>query len=611
MVAIGLEEIDFREERLSFEIVGYSGVDGMTVSVLDANTLSLTWRAPSVAYVVTYVDGAQAEAKVRDLDKRIFLERRVKTQIKHGSLGRQVMLLDFPPEITDQDVRRIVGSNQVERRKPVTFDTTQAAEHIRRHIDSIPGVQITRFEQAVFDGAGGTYSARVHFGSWTQTRDVFNRCYEHCFPFIGNKTFCSLQLPDPIQYAITISAPQYHAQRKSWDDLLTTVQDKDRLRLSIAPCDMIYIIRVEGEDKKAVGSLKVRVESIAAGEKLEGWHPSLSQQFMDSVLQDTEALLRIDRRLRSVKAYGERGSIEAARALVNSELALLESQEQTVLLERQSVGFFVTRGLAILKEELGDENATLLVSSVPAKVIIKGGEAARHTLNRLLEESLNASDIIPRAGGTGEATCPICYDVVTLPIKLGCGHAYCSTCIRHFLTSASIFPLVCMGDEDTCHVPIPIPVFQRFLPIQQFTNLLETAFIAHIDHQPQDFRYCTTPDCRQVYRCNTSDTASIIHCPSCLSSVCSACHEEGHEGMTCAERKLNNDPEEQQRLTDEFATESGFKKCPQCAVWIEKAEGCNHMQCKCGAHICWVCMRIFNNARSVYAHMTPAHGGNL
>ncbi|KZP26845.1 hypothetical protein FIBSPDRAFT_781658 [Athelia psychrophila] len=319
MVAIALEEVDFRQERLSFEIMGHSGRDGMTASALDANTLTLTWRAPSFAYIVTCVDGAQAKAKGHELDRKICRGRQVKTQINQHSLGRRVLI-------------------------------------------------------------------------------------------------------------------------------------------------------------------------------------------------------------------------------------------------------------------------------------------------RLIEESLHVSNIVPRADHTKEDICPICHDVVTLPIKLSCGHAYCGACIRHFLTSASTFPLVCIGDEDKCHAPIPIPLVQRFLPIQQFTNLLETAFIAHIDHHPRDFKYCTTPDCRQVYRCTTSDAASIIHCPSCLSRVCSACHEEGHEGMTCAERKLNNDPEEQERLNDELASQSGFKKCPQCTTWIEKTEGCNHVECKCGAHICWVCMGIFD-AGSVYRHMRTDHGG--
>ncbi|KZP08461.1 hypothetical protein FIBSPDRAFT_901272 [Athelia psychrophila] len=397
MVAIGMERVEFRQEHLSFEIMDHSGGDGMTASALDANILTLTWRAPAIAYTVTYVDSAQAETK---LDKRIFLGRRLGAQISERSPGRQVLILGLPPEVTDQDVKRI------------------------------------------------------------------------------------LRLPDPIQYTITISAPQYRAQRKLWGDLLATVQDKEQLKLSIALRHSIHIIRVEG-------LAYITVTAAPNGEGVRRARP---------------------------------------RALVNSELALLESKEQMVPLKCQSVRFFVARGLAILKEELGDEN----LSPRP----------------------------LPRTGDTGEATCHVCHDVVTSPIKLGCGRAYCSACIRHFLTSASTFPLVCMGDEDTCHVPIPIPVFQRFLPIQQLTNLLETAFITHIDHQPQDFKYCTTPDCRQVYRCNTSDTASIIHCPSCLSCVCSACHEEGHEGMTCAERKLNNDPEEQERLTDDFAIQSGFKKCP-------------------------------------------------
>ena len=30
---------------------------------------------------------------------------------------------------------------------------------------------------------------------------------------------------------------------------------------------------------------------------------------------------------------------------------------------------------------------------------------------------------------------------------------------------------------------------------------------------------------------------------------------------------------------------------------------------RCGAHICWVCVRAFPNSESTYAHMGTAHGG--
>lgn len=78
--------------------------------------------------------------------------------------------------------------------------------------------------------------------------------------------------------------------------------------------------------------------------------------------------------------------------------------------------------------------------------------------------------------------------------------------------------------------------------------------------------------------------------------------------MSCAERKLHDDPVEQERLNDQLAMRSGFKKCPECKVWIEKTEGCNHMACKCGAHICWVCMSVFT-PNTIYGHLSATQGG--
>ncbi|KAF7970146.1 hypothetical protein HWV62_24924 [Athelia sp. TMB] len=600
----------FRGEQLKFETLDHGRGDGMSASTLDPNVLTLTWRGPSAPFLVTYESAVEANAKVRALDRKVFLGKRVKVEVNRQqncfSVGAEVLIRNLPPDASDDDVKRFAGCDHIERRSFCDFDVDQVPGHILRYIASIPGVQLIRLENVVVDSVGGTYSVRAHFGSWAQTRDVHNQCNKRRFPFIGNSAFLWLRLPDPIEYNITIPISQYRAQEKERDALVKSIKDEDGRKLTIVPRDRVSVIRVGGEDKKAVGSLKVRVESIAAGEKVDGWHSSLSQRFADRVLRDTGAFLRIDRRLRALKVFGEPGSIAAARAIVDTELAHLESLEQIVLLKRQSIRFFVTRGLAMLKAELGEDNAALDVSSAPPKVIIRGGEAARHTLNRLISESLDTANTA--CGDVNEATCPICYDAITLPIKLGCGHAYCSACIRHFLASASSFPLVCMGDEDKCHIPIPIPVIQRFLPVQQYTNLLEQAFITYVDRHPEDFKYCTTADCRQIYRCDKSKRGTIVHCPACLSSVCAACHEEGHEGMTCAERKLQNDPEEEERLNEQLAREAGFKKCPRCSVWIEKTEGCNHMECRCGAHLCWVCMEVFD-AQSVYPHMSSAHGG--
>jgi hypothetical protein len=34
--------------------------------------------------------------------------------------------------------------------------------------------------------------------------------------------------------------------------------------------------------------------------------------------------------------------------------------------------------------------------------------------------------------------------------------------------------------------------------------------------------------------------------------------------------------------------------------------GCNHMNCKCGVHICWICLGIFD-PNDIYDHMARDH----
>jgi hypothetical protein len=164
-----------------------------------------------------------------------------------------------------------------------------------------------------------------------------------------------------------------------------------------------------------------------------------------------------------------------------------------------------------------------------------------------------------------------------------------------------------MGDEATCSTPISIPIIQRYLTKQRFDHLIDVVFSSHIQSNPQKFKYCTTPDCTQIYQC---DTGKQFHkCPSCFSEICSSCNEEAHEGMTCEERRIQSNPAEQERLTDEWIQSNNIKPCPSCNILTEKAGGCNHITCtKCKKHFCWICMGIFEEG-TIYRHMSQAHGG--
>ncbi|KAF9468805.1 hypothetical protein BDZ94DRAFT_1244632, partial [Collybia nuda] len=127
------------------------------------------------------------------------------------------------------------------------------------------------------------------------------------------------------------------------------------------------------------------------------------------------------------------------------------------------------------------------------------------------------------------------------------------------------------------------------LPPQKFNHLVNIVVSTYVNQHPEDFKYCTTPDCVQIYCCDAGEQK----CPSCFAEICSFCHEGAHRGMTCVERALHSNQLEQGRLNEHWAAENGVRKCPSCSVWMQKIDGCNHMVCTCGAYICWVCMLPF------------------
>ncbi|KIJ15160.1 hypothetical protein PAXINDRAFT_77956 [Paxillus involutus ATCC 200175] len=382
--------------------------------------------------------------------------------------------------------------------------------------------------------------------------------------------------------------------------------------LSVHDAGNIVRIRLSGSAKEAMGAMKVRVENLAKGEMVEGWHRSFcfsNNPFLRRVFVETGAYVRADWKRQSLKVYGPPRAVDHARNVIKNELERLAPLDYTVTLLRRSVGFFVREGIPQLKETLGENNVRFATFS--RKITVTGSEEARHALECLIALSLKGDHVLPNTS-QGEQTCPICYDDVTSPQQLGCGHVYCAACLRHFLSSAldsDQLPLTCLGDEARCHVPIPIPTIQQFLPPTSFNRLLEAAFDSHVSKHPEEFKCCKTPDCTQLYRpVRPRDPAKTLHCPSCFAAVCNACNEDSHEGLTCAQSRLRKNQAEQDRLNDAWIASQGgrVKKCPRCSVPIEKTYGCNHMTCRCGAHVCWVCLGIFT-AETIYPHLHTAH----
>lgn len=618
-IAVGLDGLEFRAENLRFEFAENAPANAMGISISqNSDLLTISFPAPSASMVVTYPTMDQARAKAQTLNKSILKGRRIKVEMNQPPQAgpalqhycpSSIKISGLPPDITSSEIAQFADSISVRQIKSNVYNLQDAIDALRQRLRDLQDGGISSFE--VTERLDGI-DVRVRFDSRElaeAARDSMDG--KRLAPDLPS---FRLWLPDPLHFITTIPVQQYHAQKRQWDALAAPREDRSaQLRIRI-PDNKRAMVRVSGNDKKIVGSLKVRVETLVAGERLDAtcWHRSFNsvhgQQFLAKVHSDTGVHVRVDWRIPALKMHGDGDAKEMARQMIVEEVARLALLEWTVLLKRVSVGFFVRKGLAALKEILGEHSVTLDLASRPCKLTLKGGEDARHALNRLMDQSLEELDFDQPLGNEVNSVCPICYDEVSYPVVLGCGHMYCTACIRHYLTSAydtKGFPLACMGDEDKCRVPISIPIVQKFLLPQQFNQLINVAFATYLDHHPQDFRYCPTPDCTQIYRCNVD---TVLKCPSCFAAVCSACHEEAHDGMTCAERKLHNDPAEQDRLNETWASARGVKKCPSCQVWIEKTEGCNHMACNCGAHICWVCMGVFAK-ENIYTHLSNVHNG--
>ncbi|KAF9554428.1 hypothetical protein CPC08DRAFT_766723 [Agrocybe pediades] len=625
-VAAGLEGIDFRGDGLSFVMDANTMDTGMGEATNKRPFILVSWDAPSDTFIATYSSLEEAREKAKELNMKDWKGRQIRVFINQPPPGSSaarhffnpasIKILGLPYGTSiDYGLFEFLGSMNVRKLKSSIFDLPTSFDIIRRTLSRCNGVQMDTYE-IMNNGERGEAKVKVNFAEWEDAQRAHTSILG--VP-AGPPKFRFTVSQQPVRYTIKIPRQQYEAQKRQWNEL------SERQREIDAYVDVKFgdrgdvFLRVLGKDKKAISTLKVAIERMVAGEKLDAtcWHSSFTsvdgRRCLNHIMKEKTVFIRHDFKSQSLRAYGETRSIEEARSMVLQEIRRISRNEITRdIVGRGSVGFFVREGLGKLAELLGEGNVKLDLASRPCKVTVKGGDEAKHHLQRLIDESQAKAAFHEGAGlphfGVTE-TCPVCMDDVSNPEELACGHTYCSSCLKLFLTSAADgkkFPIVCIANDASCNVPLSIPLIRRFLPVQAFQSLMEAAFVLHLDQHEHELKYCTTPDCKQIYRRRTD--VAVLKCPSCFSAICAACGGGAHDGMACTERRLHSNPEEQEQLNNALATAIGYEKCPRCNIWIERVDGCNHLTCECGAHICWSCTGFFS-LDEIYEHMIIVHHG--
>jgi len=255
-------------------------------------------------------------------------------------------------------------------------------------------------------------------------------------------------------------------------------------------------------------------------------------------------------------------------------------------------------------ERFGKTAARLNVMTSPKTITIHGSSDDADWARAVLrEECGQATDTTSHV--EEHLTCVVCWCDITEAYKTPCGHVYDRECFVNQCLSAGDenIPIRCLGSSGGCQAVISFIELESALTRDQLDKLLERSFMRYIRTHPGSYQYCPTADCDQVYE--VSDDAKIYTCSTCLTSICTKCGAINHEGLTCDQYKSA-------KIGDEAFEEwkkNGANDCPKCESTIQKSEGCNHIECKaCGAHICWVCLRVFSMGSETYGHMRAEHG---
>jgi hypothetical protein len=334
---------------------------------------------------------------------------------------------------------------------------------------------------------------------------------------------------------------------------------------------------------------------------------------LKSIENELHVVITRDKSKRQLQFYGPPEKFQQA---VHRIIEILREESATsyeIDLKPHQFSWTIHGGFKSIEEALGKNVAVFNV--VSKRIAINGTEQQYETALAIMGGK-RAVKIRSLSDGPSrpEGDCPICFCEADKPIQTSCNHTYCLECFEECCKSAAStsndeFQIKCQGNEGTCSTVFTLRELKDHLSSSVFEIVLKSSFEEYIQRHPEAFHYCPTPDCGYVYRCTTTSGSKppAYTCPNCFEPLCTSCHAR-HGDYTCVEYKdiASGGYEALERLKREL----NIKDCPKCTTPMEKTEGCNHMTCGgCRAHICWVCMAVFETSGSCYDHMNKEHGG--
>ncbi|CAL1709050.1 unnamed protein product [Somion occarium] len=608
--AAALDGSNFFGTRLSIQLATHKSTSLGKGTVCDGD-IDLEFSAPSRTGFAGYPSLSLAQQAIEAATRNAVLDCWIAAEIHNGipKVGSvTVRFQHLPPNFQARDFEKFGKNQGVMLTKPNYMRLERALENLHDLLQRFGEMETLNVSSPPYPR--GLVRAWVHFKSADAADRLCNELHGRGQRFLGGERLyvhhvrsVKYRLPREVYKALCVDIRllrSYACSRDARSDIVVVDRNDP------------VIVKLVANELPVLSRLKSAYETLLRGDivKHNGeviWDPFFDRSFGAAYLRELQNQhpgLIIERNLRRrvISLFGPPHSRRLVKEAILAQLSRLRSlKSQSFPIEGHLISLFMSADLAKLQEELGHENVVFNLAK--QTLLVRGNEdafqvarlAIRHTKQRCSGPRKHLLD-----------ACPVCFDEATSPVTLRCSHTWCKSCLRDYLLASidnKVFPLSCLGNEAKCAHLIPLEVAREVLTPKEFDTILTVSSTAYVHLRPSEFHYCPTPDCPQIYRSAPKDT--VLQCPSCLVRICPHCHVEYHEGSVCPDRDR-----EDRKLFEEWVKDHDVKNCPHCKAPIERAAGCNHMNCaRCKTHICWVCLQTFSGSKEVYDHMHDTHGG--
>ena len=182
--------------------------------------------------------------------------------------------------------------------------------------------------------------------------------------------------------------------------------------------------------------------------------------------------------------------------------------------------------------------------------------------------------------------CGLCEDEISKneieTIKLPCNHNFCKICwieyLKEKITNSIVDNLTCM--QHNCKTKLNDDFVKNILEDDKdlLDKYIKFKKNLEIVNNPNK-KFCPYPNCDGY--AEEKDNNKYVTCSN-GHKFCFKCMKNWHGNKDCDEE-----------IDKDFILwkkNTLIKQCPNCKMWTEKNEGCNHMTCvQCKYQWCWLC----------------------